>query len=152
MKPWRRVVHLARRWRASLDRSAIPDIDVSFVRRALTAAELELWSTMSLADRKHSITVARRFVDLAPTSDDSEVAAALLHDVGKSLAPLTTTERIFATLIRPIVRPRRWRDYYRHEEIGLDLCRRLPSRDRTLALLAGVDDPLVDVLRRADDI
>lgn len=148
----RRIGHLARRWRTSLDRSPILDVDLDFVRRVLTDGELALWTTMALADRRHSIVVARRFVEFVPSAEDAEIAAALLHDVGKSIAPLGTTERIFATLLGPVVRLRRWDAYHRHEEIGLDLCRRLPSRDRTVALLSDPNDPLADALRRADDV
>lgn len=152
MTVMRRVVHLVHRWWVSLDRSEIPDLDLDFVRHTLTEAEWSLWSTMALSDRRHSIVVARRFVDIVPTADDAEIAAALLHDVGKTVAPLSTGQRVVATLVAPIRRPRRWDAYYRHEEIGLDMCRRLPSRHRTLVLLAGLDDPMVDALRRADDI
>lgn len=148
----RRLRHLVRRWRTSLDRSPIADVDLDFVRDVLTDGEFALWTTMALADRRHSIVVARRFVDLVPSADDAEIAAALLHDVGKSTAPLGTTQRIFATLLEPIVRLGRWDSYYRHEAIGLDLCRRVPSRERTVVLLADPNDPLADALRRADDI
>ena len=148
----RRIGHLARRWRTSLDRSPITDADLDVVRGVLTDGEFALWSTMELADRRHSIVVARRFVDLVPSAEDAEIAAALLHDVGKSLAPLGTTERIFATLLEPVVRLRRWDVYYRHEEIGVDMCRRVPSRDRTVVLLTDPNDPLADALRRADDV
>lgn len=152
MNGLRRVVHLARRWRASLDRSSLSPADDDFARGVLLGSEYELWSGMTVADRRHSVVVARRFVTFVPHADEAEIAAALLHDVGKALAPLTTTERIFATLIRPIARPRRFDAYYRHEEIGLDLCRTIPSRPRTLELLAGIDDPMFDALRRADDV
>ncbi len=152
MKALRRVLHLARRWRTSLDRSPLSAVDGDFVRRILTAGEHDLWSRLTLADRRHSIVVARRFVTFVPEADEAEIAAALLHDVGKTQAPLSTTERIVATLVRPVLRPRRWDAYYRHEEIGLALCRRLPSRPRTLVLLAGEDDPLIAALRRADDV
>jgi hypothetical protein len=148
----RRVGHLARRWRTSLDRSSLSAADDDFVRRVLTAGEYDLWSNMTLADRRHSIVVARRFVNFAPDADEAEIAAALLHDVGKTQAPLATTERIFATVLGSVLRLRRWDAYRRHEEIGLELCRRLPSRPRTLALLAGEDGPLIDALRRADDV
>lgn len=145
-------MHLVRRWWTSLDRSPIPDADEIFVREVLLAGEHQLWTTMTLADRRHSIVVARRFMVLVPTADPSEVAAALLHDVGKSTSSLSTTDRIVATLIAPLGRPRRFDEYYRHEEIGLDLCRRIPSRERTLSLLAGVDDPMTEALRLADDV
>lgn len=150
--PIRRVAHLVRRWRGSLDRSPIPDHDIDLARRVLLPQEWELWSTMAIADRRHSIAVARRFSALARDADDAAIAAALLHDVGKVASSLSTFERVLATLIAPIAKPRRWNEYYRHEAIGIDMCRSLPSRPRTMAVLTDPDDPLHEVLRRADDI
>lgn len=152
MKLVRRFAHLARRWWTSLDRSPLSSGDVEFVRGVLLESEWELWSRLDLADRRHSVVVARRFVDMAPDCDSPEVAAALLHDVGKSVAPLSTSGRVVATVVAPIVRPRRFEAYYRHEEIGLDLCRSAGSRERTLALLSDVNDPAAEILRRADDL
>ena len=146
------MMHLVRRWRSSIDRSPLTSADLQFARASLIDVEWNLWSSMELADRRHSIVVARRFVSMAPRADDAEIAAALLHDVGKTVARLSTTERVLATLIAPVVKPRRWSQYYRHEEIGLDLCRGLPSRDATLRLLGDVNHPLAEVLRRADDV
>ena len=148
----RRIGHLLRRWRTSLDRSPITDVDLGFVRGVLADGEFALWTSMTLVDRRHSVLVARRFLELVPSAVDAEIAAALLHDVGKSIAPLGTTERIFATLLEPFLRLRRWDAYYRHEEIGLELCRDVPSRERTIDLLADPHDPLAEALRRADDI
>ncbi len=147
-----RVGHLVRRWRSSLGRSPIDTADLEFVRSTLLPDEHVLWSTMELSDRRHSIQVARRFVEFVPQAEPAEIAAALLHDIGKSVMPLSTSARVVATLLAPVVRLRRWDEYYRHEEIGLELCRRLPCRDRTLHLLSGADDPLAWALRRADDV
>ncbi len=152
MKPVRRFAHLARRWWTSLDRSPLSSGDVEFVRGVLLESEWELWSRLDLADRRHSVIVARRFVEMAPDCGSAEVAAALLHDVGKSVASLSTSGRVIATIVAPIVRPRRFEAYYRHEEIGLDLCRSAGSRERTLALLSDVNDPAGEILRRADDL
>lgn len=147
-----RMGHLVRRWRSSLGRSPIDPVDLDLVRSTLLPKELELWSSMALADRRHSIHVARRFVEFVPQAEPAEIAAALLHDIGKSVRPLSTSARVVATLLAPVVRRRRWDEYYRHEEIGLELCRRLPCRDRTLSLLSDADDPLAWALRRADDV
>lgn len=111
-----------------------------------------MWSRLSLADRRHSVLVARRFATFAPDSGPAELAAALLHDVGKSVSPLSTAERVAATVLEPLWHPRRFEAYYRHEEIGLDLCRAAGSRPRTLELLSDPCDPLADALRRADDV
>jgi hypothetical protein len=50
-------------------------------------------------------------------------------------------------------RTRRFREYHDHETIGLDMCRRAGSTERTLSLLEGRGNQrVVDALRRADDI
>ena len=67
----------------------------------LTPAERELWSTMSNADRRHSIEVARRFVRRRPDATRAEMAGALLHDVGKVEAGLGTFGRVVATVVGP---------------------------------------------------
>jgi hypothetical protein len=68
---------------------------------------MELFATMSGPDRRHAIGVARRAIDLLaasgglPAGDAPSrpfVAAALLHDVGKTEARLGTLGRVAATL------------------------------------------------------
>jgi len=106
---------------------------------------------MSAPDRRHAITVARRFEMLVPDASRDQLAAALLHDVGKTVADLSTFERVVATLVGG--RTRRFRQYHDHEALGLDLCRGAGSSERTLALLRGDDRAeIVDALHRADDI
>ncbi|MEY2996210.1 MAG: hypothetical protein RLZ86_148 [Actinomycetota bacterium] len=126
--------------------------DLDFVRRTLLDSEWELWSRLDLSDQRHSVIVARRFTALVPESDPAEVSAALLHDVGKSVSTLSTTARVVATVLEPLCRLRRFEAYYRHEEIGLDLCRAAGSRERTLRLLSDPGDPLAHALRRADHV
>jgi hypothetical protein len=71
----------------------------------LLPTERELFVSMSGADRRHAVGVARRALRLAEQQhlDVSEpggafVAAALLHDVGKIDARLGTFGRVWATL------------------------------------------------------
>lgn len=151
MRVVRRSIHLARRWWRSLPSTEPSTDDVEWVESILAPGERELWGTMAVADRRHSIEVARRFVRLLPQASRAATAAALLHDVGKSVASLSTTGRVVATVVG--ARGRRFRDYHRHEEIGLELCRRAGSCDETLAVLAGRGpDEVVAALRGADDI
>ena len=49
----------------------------------LVPGEVALWRRMSNQDRRHSATVARRFVAARPEANRAEIAGALLHDVGK---------------------------------------------------------------------
>jgi predicted HD phosphohydrolase len=104
---------------------------------------------MAVQDRRHSIEVARRFIELAPGADRSAVAAALLHDVGKQVAGLGTMWRVVATVVGP--RTKRLRDYHLHEPLGAALLREAGSDDATIALVEG-RGPFADVLRSADDV
>jgi putative nucleotidyltransferase with HDIG domain len=147
----RRLGHLVRRWVSSLSRAEPSVGDVEWVTSVLTPGELGIWMTMAVADRRHSIVVARRFVELAPDAGRAFVAAALLHDVGKSASNLSTTGRVIATILGP--RGERFVTYHRHEEIGVEMCRRAGSHDETIAVLSGEGNPtMVEALRAADDI
>lgn len=142
-----RVVHLVSRFLGSFDPR--PPRDLAWVRAVLSESEFELWTRMVRQDQRHSIAVARRFEQWAPQATRAEKAAALLHDVGKSESRLGTWGRVGATLLGP--RTDRWSAYVRHEEIGLEACRRAGSDPRTLALLVRSDDPIFVLIDRADD-
>ena len=147
----RRPGHLVRRWKSSLSRAEPSVRDMDWVNSVLTPGEREIWTTMAVADRRHSIVVARRFVELAPDAGRVFVAAALLHDVGKSASNLSTTGRVMATIVGS--RGARFATYHRHEEIGIEMCRRAGSLEETIAVLSGEGDPaMVEALRAADDI
>ena len=53
--------HLTRRFMTSLSPRTPDPEDAAWVAGWLTQTELELWSTLSPADQRHSIEVARRF-------------------------------------------------------------------------------------------
>ena len=74
---------------------------------------------MTVQDRRHSILVARRFVEFAPEASRAEVAAALLHDVGKLASGLGTFARVVATVVGP--RTDRFRPYHDHERLGAEM-------------------------------
>ena len=143
--------HLVRRWVSSLSRAEPSVGDMDWVNSVLTPGELAIWMSMAVADRRHSIVVARRFVELAPDAGRVFVAAALLHDVGKSASNLSTTGRVVATILGSW--GSRFATYHRHEEIGIEMCRRAGSLEETIAVLSGEGDPaMVEALRAADDI
>lgn len=144
------VTHLARRWLTSLSRRKPSDEDFEWTRSHLLPGEFELWSLMSLPDRRHSIGVARRFSAGRPDAHRDEVAAALLHDVGKIDSRLGTGERVLATVLGP--RTDRWRRYHQHEVIGWRLCRDAGSSTSTLSILSDPDHPVARLIRVADDI
>jgi len=91
--------HLIRRFFGSLWIIG-PSPDASaWAQSHLTREEVALWTDMSMADRRHSIVVARRVeLSLGIEASQAIIAAALLHDVGKSESGLGTYGRVIATI------------------------------------------------------
>ena len=92
-------------------------------------------------DRRHSAAVARR-VDAALDEDAPRtvLAAALLHDVGKTSVGLRTPGRVVATLTAMMVGQERAAGfdsaigrYLRHDELGAELAERAGSDPLTVA-------------------
>jgi hypothetical protein len=167
------VAHLVRRFVGSLSSRPPAPADEAWVAEQLLAGEAALWHRLAVADRRHSIVVARRFVDRLTASSTivttagtapsrAEVAAALLHDIGKLDAGLGTVGRVGATLWRGLTGERRATAgtgrisrYLRHEAIGAELLTAAGSDPRTIELVggrAGGDDPAQRALRWADEI
>ena len=103
---------------------------------------------MTVADRRHAITVARRFEASGQWSRD-EIAGALLHDVGKIDSGLGTFGRVVATIVGP--RTARFRRYHDHEEIGADMLAVTGSSEATVDLVRG-RGPAAAALLVADDV
>ena len=142
------LAHLTRRFVSSLSRRE-PDVaDVAWVDTHLLDTELELWRRMSVADRRHSIMVARRF-DASGRRSREEMAGALLHDIGKIDSGLGTFSRVVATVVGP--RTERFRRYHDHEEIGAEMLAAAGSSPTTLDLVRGRGTAAEDLLR-ADNI
>ena len=143
------VVHLARRFFTSLSRTPPPAADTSWAVEHLLPAETELWQTMTVQDRRHSILVARRFVEFAPDASRDEVAGALLHDVGKVASGLGTFSRVLATVVGP--RSARLRKYHDHERLGAEMLAAAGSPLVTIELVQGRGTRARE-LRQADNI
>lgn len=144
-----RVLHLIRRTAHSLWPSLSPN-DLHLVHDVLSEEELVIWSAMQVADRAHSVKVLRRLDEQIPSASHTLRCAALLHDVGKSVARLSTVGRITATLFGP--RTTRMRAYLAHEAIGARMLEGV-SDPMTVALVSGKGpEDLVAALRRADDV
>lgn len=102
-----RPAHWVSRFFGSLRRGAPSDDGAEWAQGFLSEREQVLLARMSNPDRRHAIGVARA-VDAALAADDAPrldaerrrvvVAAALLHDVGKTVAGLGTYGRVVATL------------------------------------------------------
>jgi hypothetical protein len=143
------IAHLARRFVGSWSRAAPEREDAAWACATLTEGEWRLWSRMAVQDRRHSIQVARRFVVIAPSAAQPEIAGALLHDVGKQVAGLGTIGRVVATVVGP--RGARFRDYHAHERLGAELLLAAGSDPATIELVQG-QGPWADALRQADHL
>jgi len=147
--------HLVRRFVTSLSKRPPATHDIAWVNEKLLTSEFELWKSMKSPDQRHSIEVARRFTELHPTFTRDEVAAALLHDIGKIESQLGVLGRVIATIVGP--KGTKFRRYHDHELIGLNLCREVGSSIETLRLLdcsneLSRNDKIVSLLRQADRI
>ena len=147
--------HLVRRFFTSLSNRPPETKDIAWVNEQLLESEFELWCRMKPHDQRHSIEVARRFIELHPTFSRDEVAAALLHDIGKVHNELGVMGRVVATIVGP--KGTKFQEYHNHEVIGLNLCRVAGSSTETLRLLdwsaeSSRNDSIVKLLRQADQI
>lgn len=164
-----RLRHLAGRFFTSISPRRPDPGDREWVRSSLSPAEYAVWSTLGRADRTESVAVGRRAAEWLPSGADPVwVAAALLHDVGKTEAGLGTPGRVLATIVgdvggreRMARRSGRFGTYLRHAEIGAERLRRAGARSETAAwaavhhrpgdwVAAGVPESIGRVLARAD--
>jgi hypothetical protein len=137
--------HLARRFLGSLRPGGPRRSDALWVRGQLLPAELTLWAAMPAADRRHAAAVGRRVV-AAGAGDRPVVAAALLHDVGKTVSHLSTMGRVAATVLAAWLGRERvaaWTEgrgysrrvglYLEHPKLGGDLLQLAGSDPLTIA-------------------
>lgn len=76
-------------------------VDTALAASMLSPAELALFARLRRSEQIHSLNVLRGV--LAAGEDDPDLrVAALLHDVGKTLAPFTLPERVLVVLVRKL--------------------------------------------------
>lgn len=145
-----KLVHLAKRFVGSLVATDPPPAEDSWARGHLLPNEQCLWAAMPAADRSHAVGVARRVAQsLGPEATRPVLAAALLHDVGKTESGLGTIGRAVATVQAVVAGHRRvaawrgapgWRGqvgrYLAHPELGAERLREAGSHDLTVAWAA----------------
>jgi hypothetical protein len=127
--------HLLRRFFGSLRPGGPKRADDEWARSNLLPGEVDLWRRMSNPDRRHAAGVARRVeVALGREASRPVLAAALVHDVGKTASGLRTFGRVVATLSKAVAGAeyaRAWSNesgmtrrvglYIRHAELGGDM-------------------------------
>ena len=130
------ALHLTRRFLGALRPGPPVVADEAWARSQLGRGELAIWLQMSNPDRRHAIGVARAVAAaLGGHGDRAVMAAALLHDSGKTISELGTAARVVATLVWLVLgtgRARRWAagagpftrrlgQYHLHPELGARL-------------------------------
>jgi hypothetical protein len=101
------AAHLARRFFSSLGPSPLSREDAAWAAEHLLGPEQVFWALMSDSDRRHAISVARQVsTTLGSRADRPVLAAALLHDMGKTASGLGTFGRVVATLAGLVARDR----------------------------------------------
>ena len=150
------AVHLAKRFFGALGRAPIGESQIELVQTTLLDSEFALWSAMMPMDKKHSIKVMSRFIQIYPQATAAQVRASLLHDVGKLEANLSVFARVLATIVGE--RGSRFAKYHAHEKIGAQMLRQAGSDEETWQLVAGEvsDSPqlqtVLAALQQADEI
>jgi hypothetical protein len=171
----RHLWHLGRRFAGSLWPGPPSAADESWAQRQLLAGEVAIWRRMSNPDRRHAVGVARAVArQLGPDAASEVVAAALLHDSGKTISGLGTLSRVGATMVwaavphhravpwsaaaNPVVR--RLGQYRLHPELGAKLLAGAGAHPLTVAWTAEhhlpasswtVPWPVGAVLKACDD-
>ena len=93
------IGHLARRFFGSLRPGGPKRSDDAWARSQLLPSEVDLWLKMPNPDRRHAVGVAHEVLrSLGHEATRPVLAAALLHDVGKTVSGLRTVGRVGATL------------------------------------------------------
>ncbi len=129
------VCHLARRFATSISRRPPDAAEVVWGEAWLLPAEVQLWRRLDNIDRRHSLQVTRRFKTLRPEASRAELAAAMLHDIGKLDSRLGTLGRVVASVVGP--RSERLRRYHDHEAIGAAWLAASESDPLTVQLVGG---------------
>ncbi|WP_253581055.1 HDIG domain-containing metalloprotein [Deinococcus sp. HSC-46F16] len=126
----------------------------------LTPAETRVFLGMDPRDREHACRVTRHLLRDHPAAPPEVVAAALLHDCGKSIRPYRVAERVLVGLVpNRVARLLPFgalsvRAY--HPELGAELLARAGARPRVARLVArhhhAGADPEAALLHHYDDL
>ncbi len=144
-----RVKQFARALNASVEARELNELP-----EYLDAAQRALFRRMSASDQRHSLNLFRTLRERGET-DDALLQAALLHDIGKSLARIRLWHRVAYVLLGRTLP--RWRERFcrgsqrdwryafyvlaHHTELGAELARGAACNDEVVALIRNHQRP-----------
>lgn len=144
------AAHLVKRFFGSLVPVGLSRVDAAWAEEHLLLAEVDIWTKMSRPDRRHAVGVAHR-VERALGAEATRpvLAAALLHDCGKTVSGLGTYSRVIATVSAKVAgheQAMAWSEtqgftrrvglYLEHPRLGADLLGLAGSAPLTVAWTA----------------
>ncbi len=165
-------MHLALRFLGSTLALPVRRSELAWVANHLRGGEWALWLRQTRADKRHTLGVARR-IQRAGLGKDA-VAAALVHDVGKTQSGLGVAARVAVTLAALVLgrqnileraqrrggsRLQRAAEYLRHDELGAAMLQAAGARRMAIAWAGGHHSPadipgipaeIAEALRLAD--
>jgi hypothetical protein len=157
MTPLRHFWHLVTRFFGVIGSRRLDPPAQDEVNQLLSSAEAELFWRQQPIDQRHAYEVAMR-VQTKVGPDRAALAAALLHDVGKTPSNLGPISRSLATtfgaLHLPL--PAAWRRYREHGAIGAAELEKIGADDLAVSFARGyasgdIDAKLWQALIDADN-
>jgi hypothetical protein len=141
------LVHRLKQFTRALNAS-VETRELTELGEYLDAAQRDLFRRMSVGDQRHSLDMFYTLRERGET-DDALLQAALLHDVGKSLARIRLWQRVAYVLMgRMSLRRREWfclsakRDWRyafyvlaHHTELGAELALGVACNDEVVSLI-----------------
>nr|WP_221276946.1 HD domain-containing protein [Deinobacterium chartae] len=134
--------------------------DDAWAAARLNGGELRVYRGMDPRDREHGLRVARALLAACPQARPELVAAAILHDCGKSIRTYRVWERVAVGLVPYRVghalpwQPLELR--FNHPEVGAGLVRAAGGREEVARLIerhhAPAGDPEAELLYRFDHL
>jgi len=135
----------------------------AFVSTTLTPDELQLFQQFSYSEQWHSYRVATMLVEAGHNQHDL-IVAALLHDVGKTKAPISVMERSLIVLAQWFLpnyvgqlgegEPVGWKRPFvvkiQHPEWGANMAEQAGCSSLAISLIRRHQDPLSEIKSEED--
>jgi len=150
------LYRLGQFWRI-LRAESLSEAALAEITAVLTPSEAALFNRFSLSDQQHSCGVLRTLQSAGHTQPDL-LTAALLHDVGKTRAPLSIWERSLIVLVQKLApgkmavwgkgHARGWRRPFvvkaQHPAWGAAMAEAAGSKPLVIALIRRHQEPLLE--------